>query len=71
MVGRSCSVVDAEPDAESICAAIRAGRVRVQTQPLSMVEAGSYITRLLGAQLWSTLCTRPARPRPGDNLART
>jgi predicted metal-dependent phosphoesterase TrpH len=71
LVGRSCSVVDAEPDAGSICAAIRAGRVSVQTQPLSLLEAGSYITRLLGAQLWLSLGTRPARPRPGDNLART
>lgn len=53
--GRSFSHVDADNDVASICTAIRAGKVRIQTRPLSIWEAGWYISRLAVADL------RPAR----------
>jgi predicted metal-dependent phosphoesterase TrpH len=38
-LGTTYSLVDAEPDPDAICAAIRAGRVRVEARPLSMATA--------------------------------
>jgi predicted metal-dependent phosphoesterase TrpH len=42
------SLVDAPPDADAICAAIRDGRVSVETAPLSAVRAA----RLFGGMCW-------------------
>jgi predicted metal-dependent phosphoesterase TrpH len=41
------SLVDAEPDAGAICRAIAAGRVRVESRPLTWAEAGRTIASLL------------------------
>jgi predicted metal-dependent phosphoesterase TrpH len=51
ILGTSFSLVDAEPDANAICSAVRAGRVQVQTRPLTVVEAGIYFTRLIAGDL--------------------
>jgi predicted metal-dependent phosphoesterase TrpH len=45
-LGSTYSLVDAEPDADSICAAVRAGRVRVETQPLSWARAAGLMASL-------------------------
>ena len=45
-LGTTYSLVDAEPEAEAICAAIRAGRVRVEARPLSVIEAGTVFAEL-------------------------
>lgn len=47
VLGRSFSLVDAEPDADAICSAIRAGRVQIQTRPLSSLEAATYFTEVV------------------------
>ncbi len=52
-LGPTCSLVDAEPDAGAICAAVRAGAVRLQTQPLSWVTAGSVFTSMMLADMAS------------------
>jgi predicted metal-dependent phosphoesterase TrpH len=46
-LGTTFSLVDAPPDASAICEAIRAGRVRVESRPLSWIE----VARVLGAMV--------------------
>jgi predicted metal-dependent phosphoesterase TrpH len=46
-LGSTYSLVDAEPSADAICAAIAAGRVQVVAQPLSPWEAGSIVAELM------------------------
>lgn len=50
-LGTTYSLVDAEPDADSICAAIRQNRVWVEATPLSAVTAAGFIASLYGANL--------------------
>ena len=50
-LGTTFSLVEAEPDANAICAAIRAGRVRVETRPLSWVSAAITMSHLLAGDL--------------------
>jgi len=53
-LGNSYTLVDAEPDADAICEAIKHGRVEVRTVPLSHVRAGWTFGRMLvtGARGW-------------------
>ena len=57
-LGTTYSMVDAEPDPDSICSAIIEGRVRVESRPLTWLEA----TRTLGSMVASDVlswCTAP------------
>jgi predicted metal-dependent phosphoesterase TrpH len=45
-MGSTYSLVDSEPDPDAICAAIRAGRVEVRTQPLPTLRAAQLFTRM-------------------------
>ena len=45
-MGTTYSLVDAEPNADAICAAIRAGRVEVRTEPLPTLHAAQLFTRM-------------------------
>jgi predicted metal-dependent phosphoesterase TrpH len=47
-LGTTYTLVDAPPNADDICAAIRAGRVEVRSTPLSLVRAGWIFSRMLG-----------------------
>jgi predicted metal-dependent phosphoesterase TrpH len=65
-LGATWSLVDAEPDAEAICAAITAGRVRVETRPLSWREAAGIMADLA----FGSLAIPPAAgPEPGGAAA--
>jgi predicted metal-dependent phosphoesterase TrpH len=46
-LGTTYSLVDAEPDADAICAAIAAGRVRVDSQPLTWGRAAGIMSALV------------------------
>lgn len=46
-LGTTFSLVDAAPDPDAICAAIRAGRVEIRTRPLSIVEAATHLAALV------------------------
>jgi predicted metal-dependent phosphoesterase TrpH len=46
-LGTTYSLVDADPDPDAICEAIRGGRVEVRTEPLSPARAGSILTRMV------------------------
>jgi predicted metal-dependent phosphoesterase TrpH len=46
-MGTTYTLVDAPPDADAICAAIRAGRVDVRSSALSMLGAGWIFSRML------------------------
>jgi hypothetical protein len=54
-LGTSYSLVDTELNADDICASIAAGRVRVESQPLTWVE----VARTLGAMFLSDLASQP------------
>jgi predicted metal-dependent phosphoesterase TrpH len=45
------SFIDAEPDPDAICDAVREGRVRIQTSPLSAVRAARHLTDLLATDV--------------------
>jgi predicted metal-dependent phosphoesterase TrpH len=46
-LGTTYSLVDAEPDADAICRAIAAGRVRVEAQPVSLTTAAATFASLV------------------------
>jgi predicted metal-dependent phosphoesterase TrpH len=50
-LGRTFSLIDAEPEADAICEAIRAGRVSVHTEPLRVSEAAWLFGSLVAADL--------------------
>lgn len=71
-LGRTYSLVAAEPDAAAICEAVRAGRVRVETRPVPALE----LAQVFGGMIWrgrkradqlQDAAARPpiARPAPG------
>jgi predicted metal-dependent phosphoesterase TrpH len=46
-LGTTYSLVDADPEPDAICDAIRAGRVEVRTEPIGLGRAGLTITRMV------------------------
>jgi hypothetical protein len=52
-LGSTYSLVEAEPDPEAICAAIRAGRVEVNSRPLAWGEAASIMSSLVAGDILS------------------
>jgi predicted metal-dependent phosphoesterase TrpH len=57
-LGTTFSLVDAAPEPNAICAAIREGRVEIRTRPLSIVAATTHLASLALGDL-----KRLARPR--------
>jgi predicted metal-dependent phosphoesterase TrpH len=53
-LGTTYSVIDAEPRPDDICAAIAGGRVRVESRPLTWIEAA----RVVGAMWFSDVLPR-------------
>jgi predicted metal-dependent phosphoesterase TrpH len=58
-MGTTYSLVDAAPDGDAICAAIRGGRVEVRTEPLPTLRAA----RLFGGMVWGGLTADRDRSR--------
>ena len=61
-LGTTYSLVDAEPNASSICAAIAAGHVRVVSRPISWATAISVVSGLLATQLLPGSATPQSQP---------
>lgn len=61
-LGTTFSLVDAEPDADAICAAIRAGRVAVEARPLTTMQAVSVFSELLADSLTRALAPQRTVP---------
>jgi predicted metal-dependent phosphoesterase TrpH len=61
-LGTTYSLVDSEPDADAICDAIRAGKVRVKARPHSAVTAARLILDLFGSNLRRDRWTHQASP---------
>ena len=58
-LGSTYSLVDAERDPDAICAAIAAGRVRVESRPLAWAEAARVMAAMiLGRSLENRHCTK-------------
>jgi hypothetical protein len=58
-LGTTYSLVDAEPAPEAICAAIAAGRLRVESRPMPWTD----ITRVLGGMVLADFAQWRARVR--------
>ena len=56
------SIVDAEPTPDAICAAVKAGRVRVEARPLSIVSAAVIIGQILGVDVEPETAATEAGP---------
>jgi predicted metal-dependent phosphoesterase TrpH len=71
-LGPTYTLVDAEPNAASICSAIRAGRVELRTRPMTSAAAAALITSmtLAGLRARSGGRRRPTTP-PYPELARS
>jgi hypothetical protein len=60
-LGSTYSLVEAEPNADAICRAIRECRVETSARPLSTLEAGTIAGQmLLGGGWWGRLRQAPA-----------
>jgi len=46
-LGRTCSFVFAEPNPDAICAAIREGRVSIQTSPVPKLELARVVSGMM------------------------
>ena len=62
-LGTTCSLIDAERNADAICAAVAAGRVRVETRALSPIEAAAILADMLGPR-WISRSQPAAAPAP-------
>jgi predicted metal-dependent phosphoesterase TrpH len=61
LLGRTYSLIGAEPTPDAICAAVKAGRTEIRTEPISLREAALYFASLSLAGMTSR---RPMRRRP-------
>lgn len=74
-LGTTYSLVEAERDPESICAAIAAGRVRVESRPLTWFEVGGVLSAMMLGNVRRQSVPRQAAPpvpvthSTGDRLA--
>ena len=68
MLGTTCSLVDAEPNAASICRAIKAGRVNVVAAPHAFVHAGVLIAKLIASTFVPRRSANPESPIPNPGL---
>jgi len=62
-LGTTYSMVDAEPHPDSICAAIAAGRVRVESRPLTWLEAARTLGPMVASDFLAWCTTPPLRTR--------
>jgi hypothetical protein len=67
-LGLTYSLVDADADPDAICAAIVAGRVRVESRPMPWLDVASVLGGMMRAdvvQWWEARTRRaPTRPHP-------
>ena len=52
-LGTTYSLVDAPPDADAICAAVAAGRVRVESRPLAWRDVARLLSSMMLGDLWN------------------
>lgn len=65
-LGRTYSLVDSEPDPDAICAAIRQGRVRIQTEPVPIWELTQVFSGMVtrGRKQIESLIANPLSSNP-------
>jgi predicted metal-dependent phosphoesterase TrpH len=61
-LGTTYSLIDAEPDADAICEAIRKGRVEVRSAPISLARAIGHLGAIVLAEFRRPLRIPPERP---------
>lgn len=64
-LGTTYSVIDAAPDPDAICAAIRAGRIAIRSEPISAVQAASHLLSMYTAGSVAAIRRRGAAVVPG------
>jgi predicted metal-dependent phosphoesterase TrpH len=60
-LGTTYSLIDADPDPDAICQAIRTGDVEVRTSPISTASAITLFASLLLSDLWTHRAVSPDR----------
>ncbi len=70
MLGTTYSLVDAAPDAASICSAVKAGRVTVVATPHTLFHAGMLMAKLVASTFSTSGTAQTPRPirTPGIDL---
>ena len=66
-LGRTYSLIDAEPDRDAVCEAVRQGRVSVSTEPLTADEAAWLLADLLAGDA-RRFFQRVGQPRQTPNV---
>ncbi len=66
-LGTTFSLVDAEPHPDAICAAIRAGKVTVQAQPVTLVHAVTVFGDMVAASMFSKRWYKGHLPAHADS----
>jgi hypothetical protein len=64
-LGTTYSLVEAEPDADAICQAVRAGKVRVKARPHSMPAAVRVLADMFRSDLRRVRWHRQPMPARG------
>jgi predicted metal-dependent phosphoesterase TrpH len=64
-LGTTFTLVDAPPDPDAICEAIRAGRIEIHTTPLTPITAATYMADLALADLSAIRKSRRSRSAKG------
>jgi len=64
-IGRTFTLVDAEPDADAICEAVRQGRVEIRTEPVPYIELARVFSGLM-VRGW--ISTQFKHQQDGDRL---
>ena len=63
-LGTTYSLIDAPPDADAICEAIRLHRVRVEATPLSLLKAVGLMAEMLAANFRTSAAANQASSEP-------
>jgi predicted metal-dependent phosphoesterase TrpH len=64
-LGTTWSLVDADPEPQAICDAIRAGRVEVQTSPITLVKMATLLADIVSVGSVRRFISGPSRARSG------
>jgi predicted metal-dependent phosphoesterase TrpH len=70
-LGSTYSLVDAEPDPEAICQAIKAGRVEVRSRPLGWSEAAAILSSMFAGDVARAFRHRDGAPPVSASATRS
>lgn len=63
-LGATYSLIDAAPEPDAVCDAIRAGRVAVESRPITMLDAARHMSSMCAADVIGPFFRPRSRPVP-------